>query len=230
MKLKRGFLFVPIFAIFLNFVSCSNSSKDTGEHILILGDSNGASEHGWVNQLKQLCPADSFYNTSLSGNTIGFDNLGKPELNTLKNIDRYLNAAETHLGTIDNIIIMLGTNDCKAVFHDSLSMVPQNLKKLIENIKGHPVVMANQPTIYIVSPPPFGPDEIMLEKYHGGAARVAWLHPQFKKIAMENGCLFVDVYTPLLPKWADYAEEGIHPNAEGQMAIAKIIHRALVQN
>lgn len=58
--------------------------------ILILGDSNGAFEYGWVNQLKKLRPADRIENTSIAGNTIGFNNLNRKSLNTLGNIDLYL--------------------------------------------------------------------------------------------------------------------------------------------
>jgi len=42
--------------------------------ILAIGDSNGAFDHGWANQLKKLRPVDFIENTSVSGNTIGFNN------------------------------------------------------------------------------------------------------------------------------------------------------------
>ena len=46
----------------------------------------------------------------------------------------YLNEAVSYLHGLDAIVIMLGTNDCKAVFTDSLNLVPENMKTLILKI------------------------------------------------------------------------------------------------
>ena len=124
---------------------------------------------------------------------------------------------------ITDIIIMLGTNDCKAVFDPQLKQVPKNLEELIRKIKSHSVYAKDQPRIYIVSPPPFARDEFMLEKYHGGADRIAYLVPQFKKVAEKQGCYFIDVYSSLLPKWDHYASDGIHLITEGQYLIGRMI-------
>jgi len=188
--------------------------------ILVIGDSNGASEEGWANQLKQIRFNDHFYNVSVSGNTIGFYNFNNPDLNTLVNIDRYMDEGNENLNGLDDIIIMLGTNDCKAIFYDSLKQVPRNLTILIKKIKSHPAFKANTPKIHIVSPPPIGKDEVMLKKYHGGAERIAWLYPRFRKVAKKNECAFIDIYSSLLPNWDYYAQEGIHPGPEGQRIIA----------
>ena len=63
----------------------------------------------------------------------------------------------------------------------------------------------------------------MLEKYHGGADRIAYLVPQFKKVAEKQGCYFIDVYSSLLPKWDHYASDGIHLITEGQYLIGRMI-------
>jgi lysophospholipase L1-like esterase/pimeloyl-ACP methyl ester carboxylesterase len=193
------------------------------EKILAIGDSNGALEYGWVTQLRKLRFSDRVYNTCISGNTIGFDNLGRRSLNTLVNIDAYMNSALAELGGLDRIIILLGTNDCKAVFDDSLELVPKNMELLIRRIKSHPAYQKFQPRIYIVSPPPYAPDEQLIPKYYGGAADVAWLFPRFREVAERSECRFIDVYSHLLPDWAALSADGIHLSPEGQGMLARLI-------
>jgi len=188
--------------------------------ILLIGDSNGAARKGWAEQLKTIRFRDHILNASVPGNTIGFDNLGDPRLNTLRNVDRYMETAMDSLGGVDDVVILLGTNDCKRVFSDSLSEVPRNLEKLIRKIREY-----SEATIYVVSPPPAGEDEVMLEKYHGSAGRVAWLQPRFREVARTMGCIFVDCYEALLSDWEKINLDGIHLNEEGQWIIAAAVDK-----
>lgn len=194
-----------------------------GSRILTIGDSNGALEKGWVNQLRSLSFKDYIYNTAVSGNTIGFDNLGRKSLNTLANSDRYLEEADRALGGIDKIVIMLGTNDCKAVFDDRLAEVPINLERLIQQIKAHPVYRRDRPRLFIVSPPPYAPDAELIPKYYGGAADIAWLFPAFRKVAEQHNAVFIDVYSSLRPQWGKMSEDGIHLLPDGQRWLANRI-------
>lgn len=196
------------------------------QKVLAIGDSNGAIPIGWVTQLKQLQFNDFIYNTCISGNTIGFDNLNRKELNTLRNVDGYMSSAVKTLHGMDKIIIMLGTNDCKAVFNDSLKIVPHNMKTLIEKIKAHPAYQKYHPKIYVVSPPPYASDDKLIAKYKGGSEDMAWLFPRFKKIAEEEGCTFIDVYHTLIPIWSKYTIDGIHMKVPGQRLVAKSIINA----
>jgi lysophospholipase L1-like esterase len=191
--------------------------------ILAIGDSNGALKDGWINQLKKIRPNDTIYNISISGNTIGYNNLGRSSLNTLDNIGSYMDKAYRKLEHIDQIIIMLGTNDCKAVFKDSLSYVPENMRKLIIDIKTKTSQHKENPVIFIVSPPPFGSDEMLGEKYTGGLERVTQLNEQLEKIAKEENVMFVDSFHILLPVFKNVTIDGVHLNPDGQMMIALII-------
>lgn len=197
--------------------------------ILAIGDSNGASEEGWVHQLQQLRPRDTIINKSVSGNTIGFDNLDQEGLNTLKNIDRYLEEAMQAAGgrAIDDILIALGTNDSKAVFDERSGEVPANLQQLIRHIRAHPLGGQRPPHITIVTPPPYGPDSLLQAKYVGGDARVQALVPLFKDVADAEGCRFVDIYHPLKPRFRELSPDGVHLVAEGQRLIAERINRSL---
>jgi lysophospholipase L1-like esterase len=192
-------------------------------NILTLGDSNGALPFGWVYQLKQIRTNDTIFNISVSGNTIGFNNNGRSSLNTLSNIGSYMDKAYSKLGRIDKIVIMLGTNDCKTVFKDSLSVVPGNMKKLIAEIRQIAGSHKNKPLIYIVSPPPFGPDELVGEKYAGGMERVTLLNEQLRNIAKEESVNFINTCQILYPVFKQLTSDGVHLNADGQRMIALII-------
>jgi lysophospholipase L1-like esterase len=203
--------------------------KDKQEiiRILTLGDSNGALPFGWPNQLRDIRPNDTIFNISISGNTIGFVNNGRRSLNTLANIRDYMEKAFTGLGTIDRVVIMLGTNDCKSVFSDSLSLVPGNMKKLLSEITLISKRHRNSPVIYVVSPPPFGPDEMLDDKYKGGMERVACLNDMLEDVADESDAIFINTCDILSPVFSHLTPDGVHLNAEGQRMIALIINENL---
>jgi lysophospholipase L1-like esterase len=232
-KMKNFILFLLLMALpfRMSAIIFEDSGKEYSEKkssakqlkILVLGDSNGALRDGWVNQLKKIRSNDTIFSISISGNTIGFNNLGRKALNTLANINSYMENAYASLGNIDKIIIMLGTNDCKAVFKDSLSVVPENMRKVIAGIRYNAKLHKDRPTIFIVSPPPFGPDEKLEEKYKGGTERITWLNEQLIKIAQEENVEFINSFQILLPVFKYLSVDGVHLTAEGQMMIALII-------
>jgi len=232
----RNLLLTSI-AIFILAVLTSNISrsdlsesqrhKENSLKILAIGDSNGALHDGWVTQLKKVRSNDTIFNISISGNTIGFNNNGHKSLNTLANIDDYIDKAYVRLGKLDMIIMMIGTNDCKSVFKDSLSVVPGNMKKLIDEIKLKAGIHKGKPLIFIVSPPPFGPDELIGEKYAGGLERVSHLNEMLATVASDEKIQFIDIFHILLPVFKTLSVDGVHLNPDGQMMIARIIQENL---
>lgn len=197
--------------------------------IVTIGDSNGAAEHGWVNQLKSIRPQDSIFNYSVSGNTIGFDNNGQEKLNTLKNIDQNMSDASgrSAAGAIDDVVILLGTNDCKLEFAGRGEEVLQNLRILVERILSSEKLSAQKPEIYIVTPPPIGPDSVMLEKYHGGDKRLRKLLPGFLTVSLDTDSHFIDVYHELKPEFETMNTDGIHLNEKGARLVAATVSRFL---
>lgn len=204
-----------------------NKSGEKPLRILTLGDSNGALPFGWPAQLKNIRPDDMIHNISISGNTIGFINNGRPSLNTLINIGNYIDDAYKNLGMIDMVIMILGTNDCKSVFKDSMPLVPENMRKIIREIKLMARSHKNKPEIFIVSPPPFGPDELVGEKYAGGLERITWLNRQLADIAKEENVNFINSFNILLPVFKYLSADGVHLNADGQKMTALIIQENL---
>lgn len=226
MKLFKNRFFLIAILVALGFVSCK-SSKEEPARILTIGDSNGAFEHGWVNQLQKLMPEDSIYNVSVPGNTIGFDNLDNPGLNTLKNLDSYIEKTLDKAGHLDYILILLGTNDSKAVFRDQSKEVLDNLGTLIKRIKRYDYRGEGAPEIVLITPPPYGPDSILADKYIGGEKRVASLVEEYRGIARKTGCEYVNIHDKLKAEFMDHSTDGVHLDAEGQKIIAKTIKEHL---
>lgn len=222
----KKLLIVFTIALFAPGVFAQNSSLK----ILAIGDSNGEFDFGWVVQLQRIRPGDKIVNTAISGNTIGFDNLGRKELNTLRNVDSFMERGGSELNGMDAVVIMLGTNDCKAVFSDSLQLVPKNMEKLILKIKTHPVYTKFRPEVFIVSPPPFGPAEMLTAKYEGGAKRIEYLQGKFKKITQKENCIFIDTYSEIRENFKNITSDGIHLTPEGQKQMAEIISAEIDKN
>ena len=205
--------------------------KDEGNltafNILTIGDSNGAAENGWPAQLRKLLPFSSIINKSISGNTIGFDNLGQEKLNTLKNIDHYLDEAMLELGAdqhFDLVLIGLGTNDTKKIFENRQNEVPENLQKLIERIKDRTAISGKiPPAIYVISPPPMEEEKADQIKYGGGNQRIELNNIQFKKIAKESKATFIDINTELKKAGAGFTTDGVHLANQAQANVAKMI-------
>jgi len=206
----------------------SNAQNEHGgsqkPNILTIGDSNGTFAFSWPQQLKKVLPKATVVNKSISGNTIGFDNLEKVELNTLKNINRYLDEAYKEIGpqnNFDYIFINLGTNDTKRIFINRQKEVPENLSLLIQLIKQFCCDHQKQkPKICIITPSPMDELKANVEKYGGGDLRIQKNNKQFKKVAVKSKVGFLDTYTLLKSGFSEKTTDGIHLNEKAQIQLA----------
>jgi lysophospholipase L1-like esterase/pimeloyl-ACP methyl ester carboxylesterase len=196
-------------------------------NILTIGDSNGATDYGWPLQLRKLLPYGTLINKSVSGNTIGFDNLNQPALNTIKNIDNYLIDALKEISgeeNIDFILLAIGTNDAKKIYKDQQKEVFVNLNTLIKKIKTHfKTAHKKMPQICIISPPPMDETKYDKSKYEGGDNRVRKYLKEFKKVAIENGIGFLNAYDSLKTGFSHKTKDGIHLNEQAQFELAILI-------
>jgi lysophospholipase L1-like esterase len=193
-------------------------------NILTIGDSNGALAYGWPVQIKNLLPDATVVNKSISGNTIGFDNLDQVKLNTLKNIDQYMDDAFKELGAdkrFDFIVMDLGTNDTKKVFENRQKEVAENMVLLIHKIKDY--LTAHKmtiPKICICTPSPMDEDKADKAKYGGGDGRIQANNIEFKRIAKDNKIDFLDTYSVLKPGLAEKTVDGVHLVEKAQLQMA----------
>lgn len=199
--------------------------KLTGRIILTLGDSNGNDENGWPVALRTKLRNDEIVNISEGGRTIGFDNCGNPEWNVLRNIESYLKWAIKKGGQkpIDDVVICLGTNDSKACFEDRKDEVTPNLIKLIARIRNFYNADNLSPHIIIVTPPPYGRDSMVPKKALGGDHRVNLLVPQFRDVALQYHCAYVDIYHLIKPRFQSLVVDHVHLNQKGHEIVARAI-------
>ncbi len=196
-------------------------------NILTIGDSNGAFKFGWPHQLMKLLPYATVINKSIPGNTIGFDNLGHAELNTLKNIDQDLSEAygKLHPGQqLDYVFIGLGTNDTKAIFKNRQKEVPKNMATLLTDIKSwmkkHHKTL---PQICIITPPPTDHSKYYVAKYGGSNQRIQKNNLKFRKVAEKYQVGFVDIYSALNHDFTSKTIDGIHLKPRTQFEVARIL-------
>ena len=205
------------------------SMKTAGRIILTIGDSNGVVNGGWPAQLAVICASDTVINNSESGRTIGFDNSGKKQWNALRNIDGYLSGALTKTvgSPIDEVVIMLGTNDTKACFADRQDAVPRNLAALVQKIRSFNNGDSTAPHITIVSPPPYAHDDQSPDKARGAHIRVRSLAAAFRNVALNMGCGFVNMHQVIEPVFSRVAVDHVHLSRQGHAIVARAIASVL---
>ncbi len=228
---KIQFVSISLLLLLLIFAvtSCFSGNKN---YIIVIGDQNSAGKDSWVRMLENMMPEDRIVNFSPPGNTFGFNNLNNENLNTLKNIDTYLDNALDSVGghKIDYLIISLGGNDCKLTFDKKIQTVPENLDNLIRKINGFPGFKNRPPHLVVLTPLPFGPDSLLPARYQGSDERVRYLIPYYKDIAHQNRCGFIDIYEKLDEEFMKYSPDGLHLNSDAQDVIAGSIYNYLIDH
>ncbi|MCB8995357.1 MAG: hypothetical protein H6538_07105 [Bacteroidales bacterium] len=195
------------------------------QSIIVIGDSNAAMENSWVERLTDFLPEARVFNNSIPGNTIGFDNNGRADLNTLKNIDHYLSGDRDINGVVkpDIVIVALGTNDCKKVFDGKGKEVVSNMDSLLNCINRFYSFYNYSPDILLVSPLPTSNDSVLAEKYRGAGERIEKLTEGYSALARKQNIAFLDIYHPLNDIFPYITIDGIHLNPEGQALLCRII-------
>lgn len=209
------FLLLTVFTL----SACTTGFKQ--RNLLVIGDSNGERE-GWVYQLQQIRGGGPLVNTSLSGNTIGFNYDGNRSMNTLDNLTRYLRKGYAEMGGIDEILICLGTNDCKARFADDHEKISDNLMELLRESREFFTERGQElPRFVLLTPPAM--DESRIDEFAGGEACIADLSAAVRKVAAAEGLCLVDLQQQPGEKLLEYSKDGIHFNAEGYKRWAEAV-------
>lgn len=232
MKKLFTFLILGIIGILIahNIIAQNNqapTNSNQKQYILTIGDSNGEGQGKWPDKLRQkLNNQYKVINNSQSGRTVGFDNLGREELNALKQLNKILNNSTQQTGDkggFDLVLICLGTNDSKACFEERRDEVTQHLSMLINNILHYPFPNGQTPEIGIITPPPYGEAAATTKKYKNGDKRVEVLLPEYKQLAGHMNCHYIDIHTPLEPIINRITVDGVHFKEKGYDKMAEII-------
>lgn len=161
--------------------------------IVVLGDDHAAAKNGWVYYFQRLRSGGPMLNAAVAGATTAFPSPSQPALNTLDQLVPYLRKGFAEMGAIDEVIIQLGTNDCKAQYQAGDVERSVKFRELIGGIKsffaerGQPA-----PRIVILSPPVFA-DEVAISDFENSKQCLRELVTDTKQFAQKEGICFVDI-------------------------------------
>jgi lysophospholipase L1-like esterase len=206
------------------------------KRILVFGDSNS---WGWIPQATGV-PSERYppeqqwpkvmqgllgndYEVvvdALSGRTTDAPDPGAPMTGAALDGSAYLPSAIAAHFPLDLVVIMLGTNDTKAVFKRSAFQIALGAGKLVGivqssgNMFGGGWYSYPAPRVLLVAPPPLGKQTVMAETFESevGVERSRGLAAAYRKIAEAAGVSFFDAGTVIQTDGSD----GVHFSGETQ--------------
>lgn len=201
-------------------------ANPTSMRLLAIGASNEQASNSWVNQLVGTLPFSNIVNYSISGNTVGFNNLDNPKLNTLRNLDSLVQMAlaKNYQEPFDYITIALGTNDCKAIFAADFEVVKKNFQVLLDKLQSSKLYAPHKTRLILMTPPPIDHTKA-IAKYEGGNECVRRLNQFLRQLATERHLLFLDTFSALSVGFEAKTTDGVHLSTEAQRSIAEELIR-----
>jgi hypothetical protein len=188
------------------------------QNIVILSDSNGVSQNGWVERLKRKRFSDFIYSVPVSGDILNCGSLENEE-NLLNQVESYVNNTEHRVNKVDKVIIDLGTANYKSICAGKSGTALQNIKFLLERLKLHPVYQMYHPEIFVMIPPPYTNDT----QSYKNLVKIAKLSVPLKKIVEEERYHFINIYADLLPVRKAMTSDCIGLSLQGE-TVANIIN------
>ena len=211
------------------FAAHAPDAEDGPRRILCFGDSNTAGhplkrEQAWPAHLQGLLKGTVAINAGVSSRTVGQE---KGDQNALEAIDDTLKKS----GRLDEVIVMLGTNDTKGYNWNAgggAAGVARRLSRLIDKVMLHQDEEGRPPRLTVVTPPPMAarmaPWADKPDMFQGGNERAAALVPLYRELALRNRARFIDLHAAMQKEIDALADpDGIHFTADGQKRIAEII-------
>ncbi len=170
----------------------------------------------WPGILQQLLGEDFYViEEGLNGRTTVWDDPVRGQ--NKRNGSLYLLPCLESHSPIDLVILMLGTNDCKARFCVTPYDVGQSLGYLVEIIQKSGCGRNGPPKILILAPPPLGKLTEYAETFSGGVEKSRELAKHYKSIAQQYGCAFFDTSTVIQSSRLD----GLHIDPEDHEKLAE---------
>lgn len=207
----------------------------TVKRILCYGDSNTygqvpitkeryASDVRWTGQLQRILGPDfEILEEGLGSRTTRLEYADKQG----RNGESYLLPCLESQNPLDVIVLFLGTNDLKEVFHQKPVDIAASIQHLIQIVK---TVSWNaqkkQPHILLVSPAIVDESvESTREKYVGAEAKSKALAPLYQEVAAKEGCSFINLAEYIVPS----KQDGLHFDQEAHAIIAKVISEKVLR-
>jgi lysophospholipase L1-like esterase len=116
------------------------------------------------------------------------------------------------------VIIMLGTNDANPSLNETNAEFIQEYAGLVAQFQG----LASKPKVWIAKPPPIFSNDYGLS----GTYFAKNIIPDIEQVANSTGTPVIDIYNAMLSH-STYFPDGVHPDADGSVAIANATYSAL---
>lgn len=208
------------------------------KRILCYGDSNTfgydpvtgnryPSHVRWTGRLQELLGAEyCVVEEGCNGRTTCFTDPQEEWKNGLYYLKPCLNSQKP----LDVVIMMLGTNDLKTMYHASPEKIAQGAALLVDEILSFTKEKQGyQPDIVLVSPPEIGSDIVNSSFQESFDSSAVWrskeLPELYKKIAGEKGCIFLNAAAHVNPSEAD----SLHLMPDAHEILAKKLAQ-IIQN
>ncbi len=120
----------------------------------------------------------------------------------------------------DIVTIKLGSNDTKPINWNA-QRYERDYQAMIDTL----LTLPDPPAIYCCLPVPVYVDRWGIND----STMQSGVIPIIRRVAAANGLPVIDLNTPMLPYAADFPD-GVHPNEEGALKIAKLIARAITNH
>ena len=176
----------------------------------------------WTGRLKELLGSEyRVIEEGCNGRTTIFDD----PIEGWKNGLGYLRPCLNSHKPVDIVIMMLGSNDLKETFHAEPHEIAHGAEILVKDIidfTGNKQGFV--PKIILVSPPEIG-EGISNSPFYGNfyenaIARSKEFPALYKKVADENGCIFVNAAEYIKPSELD----SLHLSEEGHKKLAEVFY------
>ena len=201
--------------------------------VLCYGDSNTwgynpvtqeryAHDQRWTRQLQALLGDDYWViEEGQNGRTTVHDDPVEGNKNGLTYL---LPCLESHK-PLDLVVLMLGTNDLKLRMSKTSMDIAKSVGRLAKHIRTSESGPGNRaPKVLIIAPPPLGRLSDFSDSFTGGSEKSQSLGVQYRKIADELDCAFLDAKTVIRSSDVD----GIHFDADQLPLLAAAVKNTVV--
>ncbi len=173
----------------------------------------------WPGVLQSTLGSDYFViEEGLNGRTTVWDDPVRGQAK--RNGSKYLLPCLESHSPIDLVIIMLGTNDCKARYAVTAYDIGQSIGYLVDIVKNSHSGRDNMcPEILIIAPPPLEKLTEYADTFTGGVQKSKELSKHYRIIAQQFGCHFFDSVSVIHSSKID----GLHIDPEEHAVLGKSV-------
>lgn len=202
-------------------------------NIICFGDSNtygfrpdGKGQYDkatrWTGRLQTLLGKGyNIVEDGLCGRTTVFDDPDSPNCMGLQALPSCLE----YNRPVSMVILMLGTNDCRAIYQPETYKIADGIRQLSEMILNFKNADGSSPKLLIISPIILGQDAWKYEGSYNSRSSVVsqGLAEEYRKVAESLGCDFIDG-----AEIAGPGSDNQHLNEEGHKQFAECIHKYII--